>query len=89
MMAIVTFLIRAGGFWLMGRVPITARVRRMLEALPGAIVAAAVLPIAAKSGVPAFLAIGTAVIVMILHRGALVAVGAGILAAALARSIGT
>jgi len=89
MMAIVTFLIRAGGFWFMGRVPITPRVRCMLEALPGSIVAAAVLPIAVKSGVPAFLAIGAAIAVMIMYRGALVAVAAGMLAAALARWLGT
>ena len=39
-MGAVTYSIRAGGFWLMGHVPLTARVRRMLEALPGTVVVA-------------------------------------------------
>jgi Branched-chain amino acid transport protein (AzlD) len=30
-MAAATFVIRAGGFWLMGRVRLTTRVRRILE----------------------------------------------------------
>lgn len=87
-MAATTLLIRAGGFWLMGHVPPTTRVRRMLEALPGSIVAAVVLPIAAKSGTAAILAVSAAVMVMIAWRSALLGVVAGIAAAALARSAG-
>ena len=44
-MAAATYAMRAGGFWLMGHVPLTARVRRMLEALPGSVVVATVLPL--------------------------------------------
>ena len=33
-MAAATYLMRVGGFWLMGHVPLTARMRKMLEALP-------------------------------------------------------
>jgi len=87
-MAATTLLIRASGFWLMGRVQLTPRVRRMLEALPGSIVAAAVLPIAAKSGIAAILAVSTAAITMIACRSALLSVVAGIIVAALARSAG-
>ena len=52
-MAVATYLTRVSGFWLMGHVPLTARLRRMLEALPGAVVAATVLPIVMKTGMPA------------------------------------
>ena len=44
-MALATYAMRAGGFWLMGHVPPSPRLRRMLEALPGSVVAATVLPI--------------------------------------------
>jgi uncharacterized membrane protein len=33
-MALVTYAIRSGGFWLMGYVPLTRRVRSILNALP-------------------------------------------------------
>lgn len=87
-MAIATVLMRAAGFWLMAHVPLTARVRRMLEALPGSIVAAIVLPIVAKSGPVAVLAIVAAAAAMILRRNAFLAVAAGMMAAALARYAG-
>ena len=60
----------------------------MLEALPGSVVAAAVLPIAIKSGIPAVLAVSMAVLVMRASRSALAGVLIGITAAALARSAG-
>ncbi|MDN3718266.1 AzlD domain-containing protein [Roseibium salinum] len=44
-MTLVTYTLRAGGYWVMGRLPITPRVRRGLEALPGAIIVSTVLPI--------------------------------------------
>ena len=87
-MAVTTLLMRAGGFWLMGRVPLTPRVRRMLEALPGSIVAAIVLPIVAKIGPAAFLAVAAAAVVMVFRRNELLAVTAGLVAAIVARSAG-
>ena len=47
-MALATGLTRVAGFWLMGHVPMTPRVRRMLETLPGAIVVATVAPLVAQ-----------------------------------------
>lgn len=87
-MGISTFLMRAGGYWLMAHVPLTARVRRMLEALPGSLVVAIVLPIAVKSGVTAFLAIAAAAAMMILRHNGFLAVVTGLIVAALARSMG-
>lgn len=87
-MAIATVLIRTGGFWLMGRVPLTPRVRRMLEALPGSIVAAIVVPIVAKIGPIALLAVVAAAAVMVFRRNELLAVTVGVAVAVLARSAG-
>ena len=87
-MAGVTYLMRVSGYWLLGQVPITARLRRMLEALPGSVMVAIVLPIVAKNGLPAFLAIGAAMLVMYLRRNDIIALLAGLAAAALARGAG-
>ena len=87
-MAGATLLMRAGGFWVMGRVPLTPRVRRMLEALPGSIVAAIVLPVVAKIGPAAALAVAAAAAVMVLRRNEFLAVAAGVAVAILARSAG-
>src|SRR5262245_41533122 len=87
-MAAMTFLVRAAGFWMMGHVPPSARTRRMLEALPGSIVSATVLPIVAKSGTVAVLAVAAAVAIMIMLRNALLAIAVGAAAAALARNAG-
>lgn len=87
-MGVSTFLMRAGGYWLMAHVPLTARVRRMLEALPGALVVAIVLPIAVKGGVTALIAIAAAALMMVLRHNGFLAVVTGLLVAALARSLG-
>ena len=49
-MLAATYFCRAGGFWLMQHVPLTARVRRGLAALPGSIVMATVVPLALRGG---------------------------------------
>ena len=84
-MAAVTYAMRAGGFWLMAHVPLTARVRRILGALPGTVVVATVLPLVVRDGVPALLAIAAACGVMLIRRNDFLAVLAGMAAAALAR----
>jgi uncharacterized membrane protein len=73
---------RAGGYWLMGRVPLTPRVRRMLEASPGAVIVATILPIIVREGVPAALAILAGGAVMLVWRRDYLAVAAGMAAAA-------
>jgi uncharacterized membrane protein len=85
-MGAVTYAMRAGGFWLMAHVPLTARLRRMLEALPGAVVVATVLPIAVREGVPAVLAIVAACVAMMVRRNDFFAVIAGMAVAAAARA---
>lgn len=87
-MAAATYAMRAGGFWLMTHVPLTRRVRRMLAALPGSIIAATVLPIIVGGGLVAMLAIVTAALVMVVRRNDFLAVIAGMSVAAGLRAAG-
>ena len=84
-MAVVTYAIRAGGFWLMGYVPLTQRVRSILNALPGSVIAAIIVPLAVRGGTAATAAVVTALVVMALRRNDLLAVVCGIGAAVLVR----
>lgn len=49
-MGVVSYLCRASGFWAMGFVPLTARVRAWLEAIPIAVLSAIVAPAVASAG---------------------------------------
>jgi len=85
-MAAVTYAISAGGFWLMGYVPLTRRVRSILNALPGSIVVAVILPHAVGGGTAAAVAVLTSLVVMALRRNDLLAVVCGMGAAAFVRA---
>lgn len=82
-----TYLCRASGVVLMSRVRITPRVERALRALPGSIVVATILPIAAQAGLPAAAGLAATVLAMSLVRIEIAAIAAGLAAVALARSI--
>ena len=86
-MGLVTYAMRAGGFWLMAHVPLTARVRRILEALPGAVVVATVLPIVVRDGIPAMLAVAAAGVAMTIRRNDFLAVLVGMAVAIAARAL--
>ena len=87
-MAAATFMTRVSGYWLMGHIPLTKRVRRVLEILPGAIMAATVVPIIAKVGVVALLAVVVALASMMIRRNEFIAAGSALVAASLARWYG-
>ncbi|MFN3657600.1 MAG: AzlD family protein [Pseudolabrys sp.] len=87
-MGAVAYLMRAGGFWLIGRVPIGARLRRMLDALPGAVIAATVVPLALKGGPSALLAVCAAGATMLVVRNDFAAVVVGVAVAAAVRAGG-
>ena len=72
----------------MAHVALTACVHRMLEALPGVLVVAIALAIAVRSGATAFPAIAAAAVMMVLRHNGFLAVVTGLIAAALARSLG-
>ena len=87
-MAAVTYLTRISGFWLMSHVALTPRMRRMLEALPGSVVAATVLPIIAQLGLTAALGIAAVLLTMMRFRNEFLAIATGIGVAALVRAGG-
>lgn len=87
-MAAATHFIRFAGYWLMARVALTPRVRKMLDALPGSVVAATVVPIIAKSGPAAALGMTIVLVMMMLRRNEFLAVFAGVGTVALARAAG-
>jgi uncharacterized membrane protein len=87
-MAAMNYLMRAAGFWVMAHVPLTRRTQRMLEALPGSIVAATVLPIVVRSGPAAGMAVVAAAGVMMLRGNSFLAVAVGVATAALLRAAG-
>ena len=87
-MAAVTYFCRASGALLISRVRITPRVERALRALPGSIVVATVLPIAAQSGLPAFAGLSASLTMMSVTRNELAALVAGLTAIVAARAVG-
>ena len=87
-MTAVTVAARLGGFWLMSYVPVTPRVRRMLDALPGSIIVAAALPVAVNGGPVVMFAILAAIVVTIVSRNDFIAVIVGMAVAALLRAAG-
>lgn len=87
-MAAATYAMRAGGFWLMGHVPLTPRVERMLAALPGAVIVATIVPILAHEGIVAAIAIAAAIVAAAIKRNDFLVLIVGVGAAALARAAG-
>jgi uncharacterized membrane protein len=87
-MSVTVYLTRAGGYWLIGRVTIGPRLRRMLDALPGAVIAASVAPILLHGGPRAVLAVLAAGGTMFIVRNDFAAVLAGVAVAAAAFAIG-
>jgi len=87
-MALATYATRVAGYWLMGHVPMTARMRRMLETLPGAIVVATIVPLVARAGAPGLIGIGVTFASMLLRRNEFLAVALGLTAVALSRMTG-
>lgn len=62
-MAVVTYLTKAGGLWLVSRLDLSERVAVGLDALPGAVVVAFVAPALADGGVPEWVAAAATVVV--------------------------
>ena len=87
-MTLACYVMRAGGYWLIGRFTLGPRVHRMLDALPGAIIASSVAPILIKGGPGAMLAVAAAAATMVVVRNDFAAVLAGVGTAALVRAFG-
>lgn len=77
-MGIVTATLRFSGYWVMGNVQFTPRVQRMMEALPGCVVAALILPVLLKDGTPAVVAVIAVALLMVLWRKEFAALAVGV-----------
>lgn len=64
LMAIVTYLLRAGGYWLVGRLTLTPRFESALTYLPGAVLTALVIPAVINEPSPGIPALIVTAIVM-------------------------
>jgi uncharacterized membrane protein len=85
-MMATTILAKTMGFWILGRVPLTPRVRRGLEALPGGVILATIVPITLEGGLPGIAGIGAATLVMIATRKDWLAVATGLAVVAAIRA---
>lgn len=86
-MMATTILAKTMGFWILGRVPLTARVRRGLEALPGGVILATIVPITLESGPSGLIGIAVATTVMMLTRKDWLAVAVGLAAVSAVRAL--
>ncbi len=78
LMALVVYLTRISGYWLIGRFTIGPRLRRTFDALPGAIIAATVAPVLVHGGLRSVAALAATALVMILVRKDFLAVVTGV-----------
>lgn len=88
LLAVLTFLCRIGGFAAMHYIPFTPPVRRGLEALPGSVMAAVIVPGILGSGLPGLIGVVTALITMATIKKDLFAMVFGCAAVALCRALG-
>jgi uncharacterized membrane protein len=86
-MALVTYATRAGGVLLMGFVPITPRIEAFLRHLSSSVLVALVAPAALKGDAAAIPAVAVTVLVMAVTRQMVLAMAAGVAAAALLRQV--
>lgn len=77
-MAIVTYITKAGGIWLLSRFDVSDRVEAGLSVLPGAIVIAILGPELADGGPPEWAAAGVVLLVMVKTENILLALIAGL-----------
>lgn len=87
LMALVTYALRAGGYWLMGRVAISPRMESALGYLPGAVITALVVPSALEAGLPGIAGVGAIALVMWKRPNLLLALITGIGAVVLLRNM--
>ena len=86
-MAVASYLCRAGGYWAMGFVTITPRLRAALDAVPIAVMAAILAPVATAAGPAEATGLVVALGVMRLAGNDLAAAIGGVAAVALVRAV--
>jgi len=78
-MALVTYLTRAGGLWLMGHIPLSSRLKEWLEYLPGTILVAIIAPTIFSTGWPETSAALATLLVAVRTRNVLLSMIVGVL----------
>lgn len=86
-MALVTYGTRAGGLWLMRRLPPSRRLAAALRHMPGALLVALVVPIALAAGMAGIVALMGAALVAVRSGRVMPALLAGVALVALLRAI--
>lgn len=87
LMGAVTYMLRAGGFWLMGRVTISPRMEAALAYLPGAVITALVVPATIEAGLPGVGAVSVIALVSWKRPGLLLALLLGLGTVVLLRAV--
>lgn len=87
LMAAITYGFRAGGYWLMSRVPLSPRLESGLAYLPGAVITALVLPGAIDAGIPGVAGLGAVALVMFRKPNLMLALVAGVFTVWLLRTV--
>jgi uncharacterized membrane protein len=87
LMAVITYALRAGGFWLMGRITISPRMEAALAYLPGSVITALVVPSTIQAGLPGVGAVAVIALVMWKRPGLLLALLLGLGTVVLVRNI--
>jgi uncharacterized membrane protein len=77
-MALVTYVTRAGGFWLMGLVTPSPRTEAWLKQIPGAVLVAIIAPTVLASSLAETLAALATVLVAIRTKNVLIAMVVGV-----------
>jgi len=86
-MALVTYGTRAGGFWLMRRLPPSRRLAAALRHMPGALLVAIVVPLALTAGMAGIVAFVGAALVAVRTGRVMPALVAGVALVALLRAV--
>ena len=86
-MALVTLATRWGGVYVMSFVPIGFRVKQFISAMSGSVLVALLAPMALEGDWAARLALLATAISMLIFKRPLLAIGAGIVVAALVRNL--
>ena len=84
-MALVTYATRAGGFWLMRRIPLSRRTQAFLRNLPGAVLMSLVAPAILTGGTAGALGASATAAVMLATGRELLAMAAGVATVAAVR----
>lgn len=85
--AVIAYLTRIGGLWLMAWVPLTSRVEGFLQALSGSVLVALVVPGAVRGDPALQAAVVAAILAMVLLRRAVPAMVLGVATAAIWRAL--